>query len=256
MNMLADNDLSFGGQPIQKWIEQLGHADPAERQRAAVALMQIAPAVCAMLPMLGPALRQLDADGRAEAVMTIGELGVRLQAVVPALHAAVKNTVLTDGDEAVRTSALSALTLLGPQSRSQVPALLEGLRDEAPVVRAGAAQALGLLGAEAKEAVPALTTALLRDRDFHVRVEAAVAVWRIDKRAGRVMPVLAEALEVDDEVLRWTAAECLGEMGADARPAIPALQSALQKPYQARLCRMGIQLALERIDSAAAQPSE
>jgi HEAT repeat protein len=131
--------------------------------------------------------------------------------------------------------------------------LVEALRDALPHVRSGAAQTLGQLGPEAREAVPALTTAALHDEDLHVRVEAGIAIWRIDKRAGRVLPVLAEALQSDDEVLRWTAAECLGEMGPDARDAVPALLEALRANYKARLIRAGIQMALERIDPLAAR---
>src|SRR5262249_17140181 len=121
-----------------------------------------------------------------------------------------------------------------------------------PYMRANAANALGQLGTEARDAVAALTTASLRDPDLRVRLEAAVALWRIDKRVGRPLPVLIEALKAEDEALRWGAADCPGDMGPEARDAVPALVEALRSPIKARLVRMSLGLALERIDSEAA----
>jgi HEAT repeat protein len=64
--------------------------------------------------------------------------------------------------------------------------------------------------------------------------------------------VLIEALQAADESLRWVAADCLGDMGPEARDAVPALVEALRGPIKARLVRMSLGLALERIDAAAA----
>ncbi len=47
---------------------------------------------------------------------------------------------------------------------------------------------------------------------------------------------------------RWIAADCLGEIGPEAREAIPALQQVLAGPLRSRMIRMSIALALQRID--------
>ncbi|MCI0456537.1 MAG: HEAT repeat domain-containing protein, partial [Gemmataceae bacterium] len=170
---------------------------------------------------------------------------------IPRLRAALRTVVLTDGDETVRTSALHALTLLGPTSTSQVPALVEALRDDWPAARAAAAQDLAQLGTAARESLPALTTACLRDPDLAVRVQAGAALWRVGRRLLPALPALIEGLRSGDPILCWTAADCLGDMGAEAADAVPALREALAKQQRA-LIATSIALALERIDSKAA----
>src|SRR5262249_29478781 len=49
------------------------------------------------------------------------------------------------------------------------------------------------------------------NRDLGVRVQAARALWQIDKQTELAILVLVEALRSDDEILRWIAADCLGE---------------------------------------------
>jgi hypothetical protein len=252
MNAGITEKLHYDGQSVLAWIQLLEHLDSSERRRAAEALIPISASLTEVLPMLGGALKHTDPAARANTAKAIGTLAARMTAAIPLLQDAIKSIVLTESNETIRTSALQALSLFDPISRRQVPRFMEALRDELPFVRANAAQALGQLGTEAKEAVPALTTAALRDTDFRVRLEAAVALWRIDKRAVRALPVLIEALKADDESQRWIAGDCLGEMGPEARPAVPALVEALRGPIKARLVRMSLELALERIDAEAA----
>jgi HEAT repeats len=145
----------------------------------------------------------------------------------------LRTVILTDGDETVRTSALHALTLLGPTSTSQVPALVEALRDDLPATRAAAAQDLAQLGTEAKESLPALITACLRDPDVAVRVQAGAALWRVGGRLLPALPALIEGLRSGDPILCWTAADCLGDMGAEAAEAVPALREALANKQRA-----------------------
>jgi hypothetical protein len=66
-----------------------------------------------------------------------------------------------------------------------------------------------------------------------------------------VVPVLAAAVRDGGEVLRWIAADCLGEIGPAARDAVPALRAALAQEGTLALVRQGLRLALERIEAAA-----
>jgi HEAT repeat protein len=63
--------------------------------------------------------------------------------------------------------------------------------------------------------------------------------------------VLIEALRADDEVLRWIAADCLGDIGPPAAAAAAALEEALNGNFQIAHVRTGIKLALERIKTSA-----
>ena len=79
-----------------------------------------------------------------------------------------------------------------------------------------------------------------------------MALWKIDRKIQPVIHALTNALEKDNELICWIAAEHLGQMGPDAREAVPALQQALRREFKITLVRTGIALALERIDPQAA----
>jgi HEAT repeat protein len=97
-----------------------------------------------------------------------------------------------------------------------------------------------------------LIHAALWDEDPAVRVEAAMALWKIDRKGPLVIPALIKALADDNELICWIAADYLGQIGPEARQAVPALQHALRRPFKMALIRKGVALALERIDPQAA----
>jgi HEAT repeat protein len=197
-------------------------------------------------------LEDHDPSVRSQAATALGDFAGEAHRVLPALHAALKGAALQDADEAVRTAAVRALLQAGPQPASEVAALVDALHEEIDVVRFHAAIALGNLGREARAAVPALTHAHLWDADPAVRVEAAVALWKIDRKGAVVIPALIKALGDDNEMLCWIAADCLGQMGPEAREAVPALRQALLRPFKISLIRKGVTLALQEIDPRAA----
>jgi len=221
-----------------------GNGHPEAVFRAGAELVAALPAVAEML-------QQTQGAARARIAGELGRLGSQFLAVIPRLRAALRNVVLTDGDAAVRTVALDALARLEPMATSHVPGLIEALRDPVPAARAAAAQDLAVLGPEAREAVPALIATCLNDADLAARVHAAVALWRIDRRLYPVLPALVEGLRTGDEMICWSAADCLGDMGPAAAEAVPALQAAFARVRQ-RLIRTSIALALEHIDRLAA----
>lgn len=241
------DELSYKGESVSAWMEKLQSGEAAQRQEAAQALLSLSQAVTATLPGMRAALDHVTGDARAQAAETLGNVGARLLAWIPTLQAALKRTVMSERDEAIRTSALRALLLLEPQGKSNVPSLIEALQDELPGVRADAAFALGELGPDAKDAVARLRHVSLWDVDMGARVQAAVALWRIRQSPAGVVEVLIKALQQGDELLRWTAADCLGEMGEGAREAVPVLQQILETPFKSRMIHLGIALALERI---------
>jgi hypothetical protein len=77
--------------------------------------------------------------------------------------------------------------------------------------------------------------------------------WTIDRnKLPLVLEVLTRALGEDNELVCWVAADCLGQMGPEAREAIPALRQALRRPFKIGLIGKGVALALRRIDPQAA----
>ena len=132
----AGDEPIFQGRTIRSWAESAGNAEGEASARAAEVLVQLGMELAAALPVVAPILERQRGASRARTAVLLGRLGARLRAVIPRFRAALRTVVLTDADEAVRTSALHALTLLGAASTSQVPALLEALRDELPATRA------------------------------------------------------------------------------------------------------------------------
>jgi HEAT repeat protein len=172
-------------------------------------------------------LRSGEPSGRLAAATAIGEGGATVRTVgVRALVGA-----FSDGDEAVRKEAVSAISKIG---RPAVPALLESLNDVE--VRDEALAALATIGPAATAAVPRLLTilrdtprepslkeieddpykALLQTRD--VRSDAAGALVKIDP-ANSETPVLLCGLLTE----YWARAplKALGEA------AVPALAGSL-----------------------------
>jgi hypothetical protein len=113
---------------------------------------------------------------------------------------------------------------LGPRA-TDLRTLAVALRmNDSPGVRMESADALGGLGPGAHEAVPALFAALT-DPSEAVRASAARALSKIDLGGGDV-PRLVEALGSSDGYVVAFAAWTLGNMGAAAQPAVPALAQA------------------------------
>jgi HEAT repeat protein len=188
---------------------------------------------------------------RVEAAATLSALGRLAQIFAPAARSALTAAAEHEGDEAVRARVLDELLLLGPQTQTPLPALIDALNDDLADVRRGAAESIGELGPAGKSAAGALIRAL-HDPDPGVLVRAALALWRVDRRDRIAVPALIRVLGEGDEPLRWQAAEALGEIGSAAADAVPALRAALRGQYRSALIRRAVELALHRVDPAAA----
>jgi HEAT repeat protein len=238
--------------PVTDWLEALGHGGPFERLPTAMAWNRAGLPLIGAVRRLIPCLKDADAEVRKHAVRALGNLGGQAHWILGALRAALRTTALTDDDDDVRNLARRAVLTAGPRPDTEVAALVDSLHDSLGVVRFHAAIALGDLGRTARAALPALIHASLWDEDPAVRIEAAIALWKIDRKtAPRVIPTLIEALDNANELLCWIAADFLGEIGSEAREAVPALQKALQRRFKIQLVRRGIMLALERIGQRA-----
>jgi HEAT repeat protein len=100
-----------------------------------------------------------------------------------------------------------------------------------------------------------LIHAALWDEDPAVRLVAAMALWKIDRKGPLVVPALVRALDDANELICWIAVECLGQMGPAARDAVPALERTLQRNFRISLIKTGVKFALERIGSRGCSSS-
>jgi HEAT repeat protein len=151
---------------------------------------------------------------------------------------------LDDQDQWVRIQAAQALGTMGPRAKPAIPALIRTLTSRLPLTQpyiggictdwdnapGKAREALVRIG---PAAIPALREAL-RHEDRLVRVNAAWALWELDKRADVVVPVLKEAfydkhLYIIDECIRADAAVALGNIGTELPEQIlPILLKAIE----------------------------
>jgi HEAT repeat protein len=195
--------------------------DAFMRELAVWTIGKIGPEAKAVVPDLLPLLGSDDEDLRLRAAVSLAEIGgASLPGLVKQLGS--KNAV-------ARYWAAYALERMGPQAAPSGPSLVERLSaDMDSDVRGAAASALGAIGPEAKGGAAALAMAL-RDDTTRVRILAAEALWRVENKPDRALPILAKELQrTKDPSARKEAAEALGRLKTAAKPALPPLRQALE----------------------------
>ncbi|MFF4246465.1 PBS lyase [Streptomyces sp. NPDC001822] len=143
---------------------------------------------------------------RTAALRALGSFGPGAGCAVPELR-----RLIARPGTAVATEAAEALWAVTGDTGAVLPVLAEGLRTEQVHDCRAAAGALGALGRSAEVVAPRLRALLAHD-ELWLRVEAAIALWKVSGRTGDVVPVLLSAWEKNRHV-RVRVAECLARMG-------------------------------------------
>jgi HEAT repeat protein len=229
-------------------LEGVTHADPALRQRAHEALRQFGPKARAAVPAL------IKLFGNPRIAYVYGDAPETIARIDPSQTDPAALAVLaglTSADAFNRAEIALALWHLDRTGPRAVGMLEAALRDPDFSVRVRAAENLARIGADARAALPTLVRALEDDIEM-VRVEAARAIARIDPRHPRGVAFLAGVLADpgSQPTAREKAAVYLGEMGPDAKPAVPALRDALRDRLLET--RWLAAAALRKVDTAAA----
>jgi HEAT repeat protein len=169
-----------------------------------------------------PALVALFADKsedvRLHAALALGKIGA------PSIGPLSKAFESKDAD--VRFYAVWGLAFVGPPAKSATPLVVKAMSDPSAQVRRKAAYALGRIDADPDKVVGALVSAL-GDADDDVRQSAQGAIPMLGKVA---VPHLIEAMKSEKSAVRLGAIKTLGDIGADAKDAIPELKTLLLKP--------------------------
>ncbi|MCA1685249.1 MAG: HEAT repeat domain-containing protein, partial [Planctomycetia bacterium] len=118
-----------------------------------------------------------------------------------------------------RAEAARSLGLMGPKAGAAVPALVEALGDADGVVRVRAASALGRVGGPLKAALPVILAAR-NGADERVRAEAEAAWARIGPGVRAAIPYVLDLLRRNDGQSQQKASAALGKNGLDATPAL------------------------------------
>lgn len=196
----------------------LNSDNAADQRSAATALGRMGADAKEAVPQLVPLLDSQDASG--EAARAIGQIGGT--EAVPDLI-----TQLNSENEAVRRQVARALGAIGTEARDAVPNLIEIAKSSSTgEERKDAVQALGQIGSEAEAAVPELLS--LIDSEDAVSPSALDAIGQIG--GPEATSELTTMLESQDVTTRTSAARALGNIGADAKDAVPALIELLKSP--------------------------
>jgi len=162
-----------------------------------------------------------------KAVRLLGLMGAEAKGAVPHLVTALEKAAPEQ-----RRELLFTLAAIGPDSAAATPALVKALADPDEDLRVSACYALGKIGPAAAAAAPELR----KNLDSQDRVIRLVSVWALlrivpnDKNiVDLAVPLLTKVVEEGEtELARYEAAASLGDIGAPAKSAVPALQKALE----------------------------
>jgi HEAT repeat protein len=216
----TDIDVSEALPALVSW------AQDSDREILAAACETLVQLGRAAVPKVVPLLSSDKRRDVMNAATILGRIGLEPKLVVPALGKALENP-----DAEVREKVIEALENFGPDAEPAVAMLLQTLTKTVQTdLQKQIAYTLGEIGPAAKDAVPQLIELVKssKDRDGFLNVSAAEALGKIGPAAATAVPTLINALKSDDVRLPTIAAEALGNIGAEARMAIPALIEAMK----------------------------
>ncbi len=222
------------GAPREPILEALGHADWGAQWAGLLAVPNYGPPDAALGAALGPLLSAEVPRVRRLAATAVAFVGEGYDALEPALAEAA-----SDPDAGVRAAALATLARRSPRARELWLLFAKALEDGHGPARAAAAKGLArielheTLGAAELDDVRTRLRAAMQDAQPDVRMYAVMALGRAGSRAAPDVPAIIALLADESTLVRGTASNALGDVGASALPGIRAALGGAIDPEQA-----------------------
>jgi len=178
-----------------------------------------------VVTVLTLALKDSQAKVRAAAMDSLGLIGTRAKAAIPAMIERLGDNEL---EKAARESNIGAgdpvteaLTRMGADA---VPGLAAVFKDDKkePLVRYAAVKTLTRIGGRAGAALPVLEAGL-REKAPLLAIESAGGYARAGGDVAKALPVLRSGLKHDNAFVAWSAARAIGDLGLRAKELVPDL---------------------------------
>lgn len=235
---LIPQEPEYQGRRLREWLEDIDSGQPAKRNAARTAFLQMgAKAVPFLTELLGsrssfpfklPRLRWVKGGNtynvnltpaRIQTQRAITACRILEQVAKPAIPALAK--VLENGD--YTHDAVAALRVMGPDA---LHALTNAFASPAAEARKEAVTIFQRMPYDAQPAIAALI-GCLKDTDANVRIQATQSLASIGKQPDVVVPALIQTLADPIPNVRFFAINALRRFGEDAKPAVPLLLTAL-----------------------------
>lgn len=234
----------YDGQPVPRWVRELGDANYHTAHRAQTTVPDIGPvATPYLIKLLEQPESQFDTfrnsvarkfpwlklkpydflRARSTAVQLLGQMAPGDPEAVPALVKA-----LGDKDESLAVAARESLSQAGEVA---VMPLTEALKDNSPSVRFLAISTLADLGPNTSAAVPALLETL-QDEVPELRSASIVALSRSGAEVKTLLPAFVRAMSDKAVTVQLDAINAVASFQADAAPATDSLTHLLKNNEQ------------------------
>jgi HEAT repeat protein len=231
VNVLA----GYGAPAVPHLIDALKDSEPQVRYGAVSALQRSGGDLKDALPALLPMLKEGSNFQKRNVILVLGRIG---EPAVPHLLTALKNP-----DQVIRGAAVQAFRTVGAAGEKAVPELVTiALKDPAVQVRQQTAYALIAMG---PNACGKYLDAIKDMKDDATRQTALQALSFSGTPTKVAVPFLISTLKEGTVNHRSMAARVLGNIGAEAKEAIPALEAVRNDPNAA--VRTNVEAALKKI---------
>ena len=119
---------------------------------------------------------------------------------------------------------------LGPQAKQAVAGIQRLLQDPNPEVRLAAGEALWKVDRQAQAVLPVFVEGLKNQKSWALRGGSIAALGQMGPEAKTAVPDLIEMLKDQYEDIRQLAVDALAQIGPDAKAAVPALRALSNDP--------------------------